>query len=148
MASGTYVATMSAITTGTSLKSLLEIATPAGVRASIKSWWVEFNGTTATNAPILVELVRGSATITGTALTPVKYDDFAPTANVTAKHTATGEGTPTDVLEAHYVSPTSGLIIQYPLGSEPKVPVSSFLKLRVTAASGSVSANVGFVWEE
>jgi hypothetical protein len=144
----TFVSTVSAITTGTALKTLMELQTAATSRAIIASWWVEFNGTTAANAPILVELVRASAGITGTTVTAVKYKDFAPAALTTVKHTASVEGTPTDVLETHYVSPTSGLILQYPLGREPEVPISGFLRLRVTAASGSVSANVGFVWDE
>ena len=143
-----YVSTVAAITTGTALKTLMELQTASTSRATIASWWVEFNGTTAANAPVLVELVRASAGITGTTVTAVKYKDFAPAAATVVKHTASAEGTPTDVLEAHYVPPTSGLIIQYPLGREPEVPVSGFIKLRVTAASGSVSANVGFVWEE
>lgn len=143
-----YVSSVAAITTGTSLKTLMELQTASTGRATVVSWWVEFNGTTAANAPILVELVRASAGITGTTVTAVKYKDYAPAAAVTVKHTASGEGTATDVLEAHYVPPTSGLIVQYPLGREPEIPISGFLRLRVTAASGSVSANVGFVWEE
>lgn len=142
-----YVATQSAIATGTSLKTLVEIATTSTDRAVVYEWWIEFAGTSSTAAPILVELLRATAAITGTTLTPVKLTDFAPTATLTAKHTSSGEGTPGDVLEKHYVHPQGGLIKQYPLGREIEVPVSSFLRIRVTAGA-DVNAAVGMAWEE
>ena len=142
-----YTASQPDIVTGTSLKTLLEIATPSTMRATLIQWWVEFEGLVVTDSPIKVELVRASAGITGATITAVKYDDFAPAANVTVKHTATAEGTPTDVLEPHNVHPQAGILIQYPLGREPKIPVSGFMRLRVTAAV-SVQAVAGMVWEE
>lgn len=149
MAASKFVATKSAIPTGTALKTLLEIATPASARATIFKWWVEFDGVTA-NTSALVELVRASATITGTALTIVKYDDFAlpATGLVTAKYNATAEGTATDIIEAHYVPPTSGY--QWPdfPGREISVPPSSFLRIRVTVPTTGVNACVGMAYEE
>lgn len=142
-----YVVSTGSIATGTSLKTLLELITASTDRLTLISWWVEFDGATASDTPIKVELVRASAGITGTSITPLKYTDYAPAAATTAKHTATAEGTPTDILEVHYVPPTAGLIIQYPLGREIQVPVSSFIRARVTAGVG-VNAAVGMVWDE
>jgi hypothetical protein len=142
-----FVATQKVIPTGTALKTLLEIATPATARATLFKWWVEFDGVTA-NTPALVELVRASAAITGTALTPVKYDDFAPASLMTVRHTATAEGTPTDILEAHYVPPTSGYQWSDPMGRDISVPISSFLRIRVTVPTTGVNACVGMCWEE
>ena len=147
MANGIYVATNNAMSTGTSTKTLLELATTSAVRATILSWWVEFDGTSGTATPIAVRIRRGSATITGTALTPTKYTDKYDAAATTVKHTATAEGTSTDTLELHYVHPQSGILIQYPLDREIQVPVSSFLRLEVLAAA-SVNASAGIVWQE
>jgi hypothetical protein len=142
-----YVASVDAIATGTSLKTMIELATGSTARATLVSWWIEFDGISAAAVPVKVELLRATAAITGTGVTETKYNDYAPTPLASALHTSTGEGTPGDVLEIHRVSPTSGLIIQYPLGREPQIPVSSFMRIRVTAAV-TVNATVGMVWEE
>lgn len=143
-----YVATVDAIAlAAATAKTVLELATPSTVRATLVQWWVEFDGTTSTNSPVKVDIMRGSATITGTAYTALKYSDFSPTALTTVKHTGTAEGTPTDLLEVHRIPPTSGVFIQYPLGREIQIPVSSFLRIRLTAAQ-VVNATVGMVWEE
>lgn len=143
-----YVATVDAIAlAAATAKTAMELITGASTRGIITSWWVEFDGVTAANVPVKVELTRASAGITGTSITAVKYKDYAPAAITTVKHTATVEGTVTDVLEIHRVPPTSGILIMYPLGREVEVPVSSFLRLRLTAAQ-VVNATVGFAWEE
>lgn len=143
-----YVTTVDAVAlAAATAKSVLELITGASTRAIITSWWVEFDGVTASNVPVKVEVCRASAGITGTTITAVKYKDYAPAAITTVKHTATVEGTVTDVLEIHRVSPTSGILVQYPLGREIEVPISSFLRLRLTAAA-VVNATVGFAWEE
>jgi len=142
-----YSVTQASISTGTALKTLMELATAATARATLVSWWVEFDGIVSTNVPIKVELARATAAITGTAVTEVKFDDFAPTPLAQGIHTATAEGTVGDILEKHFVHPQAGLLIQYPLGREPKVPVSGFIRVQVTAGV-SVNACVGMLWEE
>lgn len=143
-----YVASVDAIAlTAATALNVIEIATASTARAKLVEWWVEFDGVTSTNTPVKVELARATAAITGTTFTPLKFDDFAPTALTTCKHTATVAGTIGDVLEIHRIPPTSGVLIQYPLGREIQIPVSSFLRLRLTAAQ-TVNATVGFIWEE
>jgi hypothetical protein len=142
-----FSVTQASISTGTALKTLMELATASTARATLISWWVEFDGVSSTAVPIKVELARATAAITGTAVTEVKYKDWAPTPLAQALHTATAEGTVGDILEKHFVHPQSGLLIQYPLGREPEVPVSGFIRVQVTAAA-SVNACVGMVWEE
>ncbi len=129
-------------------KTVLEIATPSTRSATLIQFSVEFDGTSAAVTPVKVELMRGSATITGTTITPVKFNDpLGPNALATAKYNATGEGTATDLIETHRVSPTAGYEKLYPLGREPQIGVSSFLRLRLTAAA-AVNAAVTIVWEE
>jgi hypothetical protein len=149
MANGIYTASLSGISTGTSLKTLMELGTSANMRATILSWWVEFDGTSGSATPIKVELIRGTGGITGTSITAEKYTDKYDAAVTVAKHTASSEGTigVTNALESHYVHPQSGILVQYPLDREIQIPVSAFLRLRVTAAA-SVNASVGIVWQE
>lgn len=149
MANGIYTASLSGISTGTSLKTLMELGTTATMRATILSWWIEFDGISGSATPIKVELIRGTGGITGTSITAEKYTDKYDAAATVAKHTSTNEGTigVTNALESHYVHPQSGILVQYPLDREIQIPVSAFLRLRVTAAA-SVNASVGIVWQE
>jgi hypothetical protein len=61
----------------------------------------------------------------------------------------TTEVTPTTAvsLETHFVPPTSGIYVQFPLGREPEVQVSAFSRVRVTAAA-AVNCYAGVMWEE
>jgi PAB1-binding protein PBP1 len=71
------------------------------------------------------------------------------TSNSSWNPTTGTEGTPaggTSVI-AHFVPPTSGIYIQYPLGREPEMPVSTFLRLRNTLGA-SVNVLCGIAWEE
>lgn len=131
-------------------KTLLELATASTARAKLISWWVEFQGVSASAKPVKVELMRATATITGTGVTETKFDDFAPTPLAQAIHTATAEGTPGDLLESHRIHPQSGIVRDYPLGREVGVPVSGFVRIRCTQDSGEtvVNAAVGMLWEE
>jgi uncharacterized protein YccT (UPF0319 family) len=129
-------------------KTIMEVATPSTRTVRLISWSVEFDGVTATAVPVKVELLRASAVITGTTFTAVKYNDpNAPAALATARHTATAEGTVTDQIEVHRVPPTSGIVIQYPLGREPEAPISNALRIRCTAPA-IVNATVTMAWEE
>lgn len=135
--------------TAATAKSVLELGTSSGERATITEWWVEFDGVTAANTPVKIEVGRFSAGVTtATTLTASKYDAGDGAATVTAKHSTTveGAGTASDVF-IHRVPPTSGLYVQYPLGRELKIAVSSFLRIRLTAAQ-TVNASFGISWEE
>jgi hypothetical protein len=146
------------VTTGTALKSLIQLATSANTAIRLKQWSVEFDGSTAAT-PIEVEVLRhtGGPVTTLTAyvsgdITKVN-DPNAPASDIQlgaalSGYTATAEVTPTGVasLETHLVPPTGGILIQYPLGQEPEIAVSTFLRLRVTAPA-AVNAIAGLVWE-
>jgi hypothetical protein len=148
------------VTTGTAIKTLIQIATNATNNAiRVKQWWIEFDGSTAAT-PIEVELIRHTGG-PDTTLTAYVAGDIAklndPNAPATSiqlgaalsGYTATAEVTPTTVsgFEAHLVPPTGGLLIQYPLGQEPEVQVGAFMRIRVTAGA-AVNAYCGIEWEE
>lgn len=141
------------VATGTALKTILQVATPSTQDLTVVSWWISFDGTSG--VPIKVELIEVDVAATVTSFTPMKYSDpNAPVSLCVGGTSATGyngtaEGSVTTsrLLDWQLVSPTSGVVIQYPLGREPGVAVSKFLRLRTTAAV-TVNAAAGIVWEE
>lgn len=147
-----------AVTTGTAVKTMIQLATSASSEARIVEWWWEGDGSAAAT-PGTVELMfhsSGAATVTAyTAATDFKkYDPNGRgsllTVGTTASgFTASGEGTPATALGSmvHKVPPTSGIYIQYPLGREPEMAVSTFCRLRNTLGT-AVNAFCGIAWEE
>lgn len=147
-----------AVTTGTVVKTMIQLSTSASTEARITEWWWEGSGSAAAT-PAVVELMfhsSGAATVTAyTAATDFKkYDPNGRaslmTVGTTASgFTASGEGTPATALGSmvHQVPVTSGIYIQYPLGREPEMAVSTFCRLRNTVTP-AVNATCGVAWEE
>jgi hypothetical protein len=150
------------ITTGTAIKTQLQLATNATATAiRVVEWWTEFDGSTAAT-PITVELMRHT-TGPQTTLTAYVTADIArvndPNAPISTLQlgvalsgfsNTTTEVTPTGTpvsLETHFVPPTSGIYVQFPLGREPEVQVGAFLRVRTTAGA-AVNAYCGVMWEE
>jgi hypothetical protein len=148
----TFSASTDAIALTAAVKTILEIATPATTGILIIGWWVEFDGVTAANVPVKVEVGRFSAvttTMTNT-MTPSKmgFGANAIASQCTVKNTATAEGAGTfSDGEIHRIPPTSGIYIQYPLGREWTVPASSFFRIRVTPGA-AVNVTYGVQWAE
>lgn len=137
-------------------RTICQLATTAAARAEIKEWWVEFDGVTATAVPVKVEVGRFTTVITtGTALTAAvqgRRDGGSPDPACIVTHSVTTEGTSTvtygaQALEIHRVPPTSGLYVMYPDGREWLLPVSSYWRIRCTAAA-NVNVAFGVVWAE
>lgn len=138
------------VTTGTAIKTLLQVQPSATITAYIIEWGISFDGA-ATAAGIKCELLETDVAATVTAHVAagiVKFDCGAlmggdPTTNLiqvgTANtgYTATAEGTitTTRVFDAQLVQPTNQYIKQFPLGCEPCIQVSKFARIRVTAAA-------------
>jgi len=150
-----------AITTGTAIKTMIQLATNTTTPAiRFTEWWVEFDGSTAAT-PIKVELLRhtGGPQTTLTAYVAgdiAKFNDpNAPASSIqlgtalSGYSNTTAEITPTTAvsLETHFVPPTSGIYVQFPLGREPEVQVSAFARIRTTAGA-AVNCLAGLVWEE
>lgn len=136
--------------------SIMELIGDADVTAKLCEFSISFNGTSATQAPILVKLRQITATGTGTACTEVAVQRSAKsTPQVQAKHTLTVEPTmvATVALGQWYVHPQGGLlIVQYPLGREPVIcdgVAAQGLALELTSASGVTPAAACYMtWEE
>lgn len=131
-------------------KSIAEIGTAASDRARIVQWWVEFDGVTSSAVPVKVEVGRFSAAVTtATTAAGLALDPADGTASATSKHSTSTEGAGTFTAngEIHRVSPTSGILVQYPLGREWGLAVSTFWRIRCTAAA-IVNVTFGVIWEE
>jgi hypothetical protein len=154
-ASPTTAAQVSVLT-GTSIKTLLQIATPATTNLTVVEWGISFVGTTATDAPVKVELLQTDVAATsGTSLTPTIWGDPNSVASLCVGGTgatcfspsAEGSIAATRMFDLQHIPPTGSYFKQFPLGREPEVPASKFLRVRVTATV-TVGAYCYVIWEE
>lgn len=148
------------ITTGTAIKTMLQLQMGAQIAGRIVEWWTEFDGSAAAT-PIRVEVLGATGgpqtTLTSYAAGDITKanDPNAGTTGITLGSNASGFGTgaaevtPTGVrnLATHFVPPTSGIYIQYPLGREPEQSGGNYLRHRVTAGA-AVNCYAGLTWEE
>lgn len=145
------------VTTGTAVKTMLQISTPSTRPIRVIEWGISFDGSAAA-VPIKCELLETdvAATVTAYIASGIqKYSDpNAPASLVTlgvsnSGYTSSAEGsiTATRVFDAQLVAPTNQYVHQFPLGREPEVAVSKFLRIRVTAPV-AVNAYAYVVWEE
>ena len=139
-------AAQAVVTTGTAIKTLLQVKGVTSVLVKIIEWGISFDGAAAA-AGIKCELLETGtvfATVTAhVAAGIVKFGDpNAPTSTVyfsvgtaATGYTATAEGTITAsrVFDAQLVQPTNQYVKQFPLGREPVVNADSALRIRVTA---------------
>jgi len=150
-------AALNKITTGTAIKTMLQIAPSATRPLKVVEWGISFDGSAAAT-PIQCELIQTdvAATVTAHVAAGVQpYDDpNAPASTVTLGTSATGytasaEGTITTTRygDLQLIAPTNQYVKQWPLGREFQVPVSKFLRVRVTAGT-AVNAYCYVIWEE
>lgn len=140
------------VTTGTAIKTMLQVKLASGITGKIVEWGISFDGSAAAT-PIECELVE-TGTVFGTVTASVANDitrldplqQDPTTAYVTVGTSATGytctsEGSITASREFDFqlVAPTNQYVKQFPLGREPILNAASALRIRVTAGA-AVSA--------
>lgn len=158
-----YFAASEAINLGaaTALVTLDVASTSAVRRMNLNELSVAFNGTSSTASPVTVRLVRtsvapsGGGTITqaptatdGSNSASSTFTAYMPT---TASPGVWGGTAPTVgvILRTWFVSPTSGLVIQFPLGQEPTGPATSGAGLGIQCVAPAVVAvTTSFTWTE
>lgn len=145
------IAQPAAITTGTSVKTLVQLVAPTNQKVVVKEISISFNGVSNTATPILVEVVRqtSAGTITNTTTLRKSDPDNQETIQSTCKDTATAEPTDSgDVPLQEYVHPQTGFLWADD-SNPPKIMINGGgrLGIRVTAAA-SVSASVRIMAEE
>lgn len=145
------------VTTGTTVKTMLQVQASSTVPFVVVEWGISFDGSAAAT-PIeceLIDTVAIAATVTAhvaAGVQPFGPDQTASsvTLSTTATgYTATAEGTITATRygDVQLVAPTGQYVKQYPLGREFYVPVSHNLRIRVTAGA-AVSAYCYVITEE
>lgn len=135
--------------TGTAIRTMLQLATATTAGIYIVEWGISFDGSAAAT-PIQVELFgcTGAATMStalaaadvmafsdpgGAASTSLQYGT-ALSAFATA---AVTEGTVANyrMFDQQLIAPTNQYVKQFPLGREPQCLLSTFVRVRVTAAA-------------
>lgn len=145
--------TVNATDTLANIISIIEIPAPANQPLIVTGIDMTFDGTTASNKPVLVQLIRASATGTfpSSSVTPdvENTDPASYTTLITAANvkygTATAEGAvaSTNGLRLYRLPPTAGVLYQLPLGRGLWVPKAGFLRVRAVAtAAVNVTVNV------
>lgn len=149
-------AALVAVTTGTSIKTLLQVATPSTQPIDVVSWGISFDGATF-GTKVKCELLQTdvAATVTTLAASSVATTEPADLGSqVTFGTSATGytasaEGTitATRLFDVQWVDGSSAYSYTWSLGNYPRVPVSKFLRVRVTTGT-AVNAVTWVTWAE
>jgi hypothetical protein len=141
-------AAFAAVTTGTAIKTLLQVKPGATTALRIVEWGISFDGSAAAT-PGKVELIETdvAATVTASVANDItKYDPDAllngdpTTALIAVGTTATGytasaEGTITATRNLdfpQFIAPTNQFKFQFPLGREATIQNGKFGRIRVT----------------
>ena len=131
-------------------KTNLQIVAAANHRTKIQGWGIAIKGTSATDAPVFVELLRQTtagtmtAGVAGTNISKKNSGDDE-VIQTTTQVNATVEPTAGDILERFEVHPQTGYRTFYPLGQELIIPGGARLGFRVTTAltySATFSADI------
>lgn len=128
-------------------ETLIQGVASANKSIRLVRWGVSFNGVSVSDAPVLVELLRLTSAGTSAAFTPIKLDPASDAPLMTARSSHTAEPTASDVIEKHYVSPTSLLVMQYAYDERVSVAANGRLGIRVLAAN-AVNASAFLIFEE
>lgn len=137
-----------AVTTGTAIKTLLQVKGIAALKFKVRAWGISFDGSVAA-AGIQCELLETGtvfATVTASVAADIIAfgDSGAPTSTTlfavgtaATGYTATAEGTitATRMFDSQFVQPTGQYAWEYSLGNEPEVAAVSSLRIRVKAAA-------------
>jgi len=140
-------AAQAVVTTGTAIKTMLQVKGVASTQFKVKEWGISFDGSAAAT-PIKCELLETGtvfATVTASAAADItKFENpNNPTSTIhfsvgtsATGYTSTAEGTIVAVrmFDAQLIAPTNQYVKQFPLGLEPMVNADSSLRIRVTAA--------------
>jgi len=143
------------VATTTSVKSVLQVATPSTTDIRIAAWGVSFDGATPTNPPGVVTLVDVDVAATVTTLTPEEFgsDDNQASLCVggasATGYNASAEGSiaGSRILDGQDVHPQAGYSLWFPERFMPRVKASRFLRVRCLF-SVDVNCIPWILWQE
>lgn len=130
-------------------KSILGIRAGASFSIQLKAFGVAFDGVTASDVPVLVEICTATFATNApgtnsTTVTPAQKYGRLLTHGMTAARNWTAEPTVLAVIKSFLLTPNGGTLeFQYPLGTEPDVPLNNGFVIRCTApAAVNVRSNI------
>jgi hypothetical protein len=156
-------AAQAAVTTGTAIKTMLQISTPSTRQLQVIAWGFSIDDPAGADAVIELLDVDVAATVTAHVAAGVQpLVPGAPPSLVTlgvanTGYTATAEGTPTasrvhDAVSMSSVSAEAAAAMVYAyrfgLDERPIIAVSRFLRVRATTPTTAVDMRCWVVWDE
>jgi hypothetical protein len=139
-------------------KTVFQLLAAAGHRVKVQGWGAAFKGTSATDPPMLCQVVRQSTAGTMTAGTTnaaggniaFKNQLDPETVQTTSNFNATAEPTTQATVESFEVHPQTGYRVFYPMGQEIMIANGGRLGFRVTpgASPATVSCVIEVDMEE
>lgn len=146
MAAGVYVAQMEGVSVSAS-KTLVELGAPStGVVRVLRAWIG--NTDVETSNQLRVQILRQSASGTGTSFTPKPLTSTA-TAGATCETNCTAEGTAGNILVDEGFNILNGWLWVPTPEERIIIPPSGFLGLKLASAPASaVVLSAGFIFEE
>lgn len=154
-------AAQQSVTTGTSIKTMLQLSTPSTRQIQLISWGFSCDDPPGADAVIELLQTDVAATVTAHTASGVQpLDPNAPASLLTlgvanTGYTATAEGTPTAtrVFDAVSLSSVSGespltYVYQWMPDERPIVAISRFLRVRATTPTTAVDLRCWVVWDE
>lgn len=141
--SHTAAGVVTGISSLTALATMLQVATPSTTPITVVGWGISFAGVASADPPGLVQLMATDTGMSGaTSLTPDFYSGDPSKASLCVGGTgatAVHDGSVTEttitasrLLDSQYVHPQTGYACWFPPDVRPMVPVSYFLRVRVT----------------
>lgn len=133
--------------TAATAKTVLAVIAPAQFGVDLVGFRLGFDGVTAANTPVVVEIVTWTTDGTGTSGTVVQAYGRAITAGFTTKYAYSVEPTTPTLVDRYSLTPNGGAIVyDYPRDRTPDCAVSNLIGIRLTAAQG-VSCNATLIFE-
>lgn len=152
---------LASVTTGTSIKTMLQLATPSTRQIQPIAWGFSLDDPPGADGVIELIQTDVAATVTAHVASGVQpLDPNAPASLLTLGVSATGytstvEGTPTatrvlDAVSLSSVSGESGLMYTYQWmpDERPIIAVSKFLRVRATTPTTAADLRCWIVWDE
>ncbi len=154
-------AAQASVTTGTAIKTMLQLSTPATRQIQLIAWGFSIDDTSGADGVVELLQTNVAATVTAHVAAGVQpLDPNAPASLLTlgaanTGYTATAEGatTATRVFDAVSLSSTTSespytYVYQWMPDERPIVAVSTFLRVRATTPTTAVDMRCWVTWDE
>jgi hypothetical protein len=149
------------VTTGTGVKTMLQIATPSTRQIQLIAWGFSFDDFPGDDSTVELIQTNVAATVTAHVASGVQpLDPNAPASLMTLSttgtgYTATAEGTTTAsrVFDVIGIGTAAGIVsspyvYQWMPDERPIIAASSFLRVRTTVSTSAMDLRCWVVWDE